>query len=285
MRKIEKVHFLPAIPKIKNVAAYCRVSTQEEVQLHSLKAQREFFEEKINSTLGWRFAGIYADFASGRYNKKMGGFQKMMQDCRNGKIDLILAKSISRMGRNTLEFLQACAELKYLNVDVYFELEKTYLSNPEAMRMLTIFASVFQNESEEKSENVRWGIHARFADGSSKFANKICYGYEHDTKGHLSPKTDEADVVKMIYGWRKEGFSLREISKRLSELKIKSPRGHDTWSIETIRKILNNEKYYGNVLLQKTFVSNYFKGKQSINKGEYKRYLIGNNHEPIIKAR
>ena len=283
MREIKTIPIKPSFPKIKNVAAYCRVSTQEEIQLHSLKAQREFFEAKINNTLGWRFAGIYADFASGRYNKKMIGFQKMMQDCRDGKIDLILAKSISRLGRNTLEFLQVCDELKELKIDVYFDLEKIYLSNPETIRMLTIFASVFQNESEEKSENVRWGIHARFADESSKFADRICYGYEHDNNGHLCPKSKEADIVKMIYNWRNEGVSLRGISKRLSELKIKSPRGHDTWSIESIRKILNNEKYYGKVLLQKTFVSNYFTGKQSVNKGECIQYLIENNHEPIIK--
>ena len=169
-----------AMPRMiihRKVAAYCRVSTQQEIQHHSLEAQRTHYKKMIAGNQAWEFVGIYADEASGRHNPKMRDFQLMMEDCRAGKIDLILVKSISRMGRNTLQFLQACDELKELGVDVYFELQKLYLHNPKAVRLLTIYASVYQHESEVKSMNTCWGIRSRFANGTSAFANTPCYGY------------------------------------------------------------------------------------------------------------
>ena len=144
---------LPKIIIHRKVAAYCRVSTQQEIQHHSLEAQRTYYEKLITENPAWEFVGIYADEASGRHNAKMRDFQRMLGDCRSGKIDLLLVKSISRLGRNTLQFLQACDELKQLGVDVYFEVEKVYLHNPRAVRLLTIYASVYQNESETKSTN------------------------------------------------------------------------------------------------------------------------------------
>ena len=186
-----------AIPKMmmhRKVAAYCRVSTQQEIQYHSLETQREYYERLISNTPGWEFVDIYTDEASGRHNLKMRNFQRMMEDCRAGKIDLILVKSISRLGRNTLQFLQACDELKQLEVDVYFELQKVYLHNPEAVRLLTVYASVYQNESETKSDYIRWGIRSRFANGTSALANSPCYGYRRNENGELEPIEDEAKV-------------------------------------------------------------------------------------------
>ena len=275
-----------ALPKMiihRNVAAYCRVSTQQETQHHSLEAQRTYYEKRIAANPGWEFIGIYADEASGRHNAKMRDFQRMMADCRAGKIDLILVKSISRLGRNTLQFLQVCDELKQLGVDVYFEVEKIYLHNPKAVRLLTIYASVYQNESEVKSANTRWGIRTRFANGTSAIANTQCYGYRRDDKEGLKPVAEEAEVVRMIYDYRSNGMSLRKIAGELRRQGISSPRGKPEWSIETIRRILQNEKYNGHVLLQKTYVSDYFTGKRSPNKGELPRYLIENHHEPILE--
>ena len=275
-----------AIPKMvihKLVAAYCRVSTQQEIQHHSLEAQQVYYEQLITRNPVWEFAGIYADEASGRHNVKMRDFQRMMEDCRGRKIDLILVKSISRLGRNTLQFLNACNELKQLGVDVYFEVEKIYLHNPKAVRLLTIYASVYQNESEMKSANTCWGIRSRFANGTSAIANASCYGYRRDDKEGLKPVAEEAEVVRMIYDYRSEGMSLRKIAGELSFRGISSPRGKPEWSIETIRRILQNEKYYGHVLLQKTYVSDYFTGKRSPNNGELPRYLIENHHEPILE--
>ena len=284
MKITEKpVTALPKIVIYKMVAAYCRVSTQQEIQHHSLEAQQVYYEQLITRNPVWEFAGIYADEASGRHNVKMRDFQRMMEDCRGRKIDLILVKSISRLGRNTLQFLNACNELKQLGVDVYFEVEKIYLHNPKAVRLLTIYASVYQNESEVKSANTRWGIRTRFANGTSAIANTPCYGYRRDSWEGLAPVAEEAEVVRMIYDYRRLGMSLRKIARELSNRGISSPRGKPEWSIETIRRILQNEKYYGHVLLQKTYVSDYFTGKRSPNKGELLRYLIENHHEPILE--
>ena len=283
-----KVTMRPATKLPKNiihrkVAAYCRVSTQQEIQHHSLGAQREYYETRILSTPGWEFSGIYADEASGRNNRKMYDFQRMIEDCRAGKIDLIIAKSISRLGRNTLQFLQACDELKLLGVDVYFEVEKVYLHNPKAVQLLTIYASVYQNESEMKSANTCWGIRTRFANGTSAVANMPCYGYCRNKNGDLELIPGEAAVVRLIYDYHRRGMSLRRIARELYSKGILSPRGKPDWSIETIRRILQNEKYYGHVLLQKTYVSDYFTGKRSLNNGELPRYLIENHHEPILE--
>ena len=276
-----------AIPKMmmhRKVAAYCRVSTQQEIQHHSLEAQREYYEKLISNTPGWEFVDIYTDEASGRHNLKMRNFQRMMEDCRAGKIDLILVKSISRLGRNTLQFLQACDELKQLEVDVYFELQKVYLHNPEAVRLLTVYASVYQNESETKSDYIRWGIRSRFANGTSALANSPCYGYRRNENGELEPVEEEAEVVRLIYAYHRSGMSLRKIVRALSEHEIPSPSGKPIWAIETVRRILQNEKYYGHVLLQKTYVSDYFTGKRSPNKGELPRYLLENHHEAIVDS-
>ena len=282
--KVTKIQHpsLPEMPVPKYVAAYCRVSTIQEIQLHSLEAQKEYYEKLILSKPGWFFVGIYADEASGRNNLKMKNFQAMLNDCRAGKINKILVKSISRMGRNTLQFLLACNELNALKVDVFFEIEKLHINDPLAIRIMTIYASLYQSESESKRAAVRWGHMVRFKNGSSGFASRPCYGYRKADNGKLIPYPPEAEIVKMIFDWRQQNVSLREIAKRLHDIGVKAPRGGDIWHIETIRKILNNEKYRGDVLLQKTYVSDYFKGKQSPNTGQLPQYLIENHHERII---
>ena len=275
-------NIFPQIAVFKNVAAYCRVSTHQEIQHHSLEAQQQYYEKLILDHPGWTFAGVYADQASGRHNAKMKSFQQMMADCREKKIDLILVKSISRMGRNTVQFLQTCEELNRLGIEVYFEVEKLYISNPKAVQFLTMHACVYQNESESKSSFVTWGIRTRFANGTSALANRPCYGYRQGKDGSLVPIPEEAEIIQQIFEWRQQGMSLRKISITLAAMEIKSPRGNPRWSIETIRKILNNEKYFGDVILQKTYVSDYFAGKQKKNSGEFSKYLIKDHHEPIV---
>lgn len=279
---------IPKLPDeiaVKRVATYCRVSTLQEIQFNSLETQMDFFENMIAERVNWKFVGIYADQASGRNNLKMKEFQRMMADCRAGKIDLVLVKSISRLGRNTVQFLNSCSELNALGIDVYFVLEKIHVSDPQAVRLMTIYASLFQNESEEKSANVKWGLMHGFTTGTSGLADRVCYGYRHNDAGKLVPYQPEADVVKRIFEMRNRGASLRRISTALESDGVPAPRGGKQWGIETIRKILQNEKYRGDVILQKTYVSEYFTGKQAANNGERNRYLIEGHHEGIVGKR
>ncbi|MBQ6152901.1 MAG: recombinase family protein [Ruminococcus sp.] len=284
MKKITVIYPKPPteIIRLKKVAAYCRVSTKQEIQERSLEVQKAYFHESIPKKPDWIFVGVYADEASGRHNKKMKDFQRMMRDCRDGKIDLILVKSISRLGRNTVQLLYACSELNRLGADVYFEVEKLHINDPEAIKTLTIYACLYQNESQEKSHNVRWSFKARFIEGSSGFADRVCYGYTHDENGKFIADPARAEIVRAIFAWHKDGLSLRAITAELKEHGIPSPRGNPVWHIETVRKILNNEKYYGDVLLQKTYVSDCFTGKQSLNNGELDKYLIEGHHEGIV---
>lgn len=283
-----KVTTIPAHEKIeyakpKNVAAYCRVSTNQEIQLHSLAVQRAYFEKLIKSHIGWNCAGIYADEASGRNNRKMQEFQHMMQDCRIGKIDLILVKSISRLGRNTLQFLQAINELNLLGVDVVFQVENLHGQDPQAVKAMTIYASLYQQESETKSFITGWGHHVRFKNGTSKLYDRPCYGYRNGVDGHLEIHPEQAAIVKRIFAERDSGYSLRKIAKDLEADGVPAPRGGTHWHIETIRTILYNEKYCGTVVLGKTYVSDYFTGKQTVNCGEVNKYVMSYHHPAIVR--
>ncbi len=278
---IKQMIVSPKMCKLQ-VAAYCRVSTTLEDQLGSLQAQEDYYKELIHSKPQWQFAGIYMDKASGRCNQKMPQFQNMMTACRDGKIDFILVKSVSRFGRDTLEMLLTFNELRELGVDIYFEVEKIYLKNPKAMLMLTIYASLTQAESENLSYNIRWGIRRGFMNGTSRFLSRSCNGYKTNEDGNLEIIPEEAQVVRQIFQWRAEGDSLRTISAKLKQCGIKAPPGGDIWGTETLSKLLTNEKYMGNVLLQKTFVKDFHIGKQVKNLGQLAQYYVYKNNPAII---
>lgn len=266
------------------VAAYCRVSSSKDEQQLSLDAQISYYKHLIHTNPRWSFAGVYADQASGRSNRKMKGFQELLQACRYGKIDLILVKSISRFGRNTLELLVVFRELRALNVDVFFDLQNVYLKDQRSEVLLTIYASMAQAESESKSFCIRWGIRKRFMDGSSGFISRPCYGYERDPSGNLVIIPEQAKIIRKIYKMHQAGASLRQISFCLSENHVHAPRGGQKWHPETLRKIINNEKYYGYVRLQKTFVADFFLSKQKLNRGELESYLVYDTHIAIIEG-
>jgi DNA invertase Pin-like site-specific DNA recombinase len=258
------------------------VSKSLNTQYSSLQAQADYYMNLIYNRSDWEFAGIYADQASGRCNKKMPQFQNMMNACRDGHIDLILVKSVSRFGRNTLEMLIAFQELKDMGVDVSFDVEKLSLKDPNSALMLTIYSALAQGESEARSYNIRWGIRQGFRDGTSGFLNRVCYGYKEAADVNLVIDSEEACVVRQIYQWRAEGDSLRAISAKLYQRRIKAPRGGSIWRPETLRKMLANEKYLGNVLLQKTFVMDELSGKQIKNIGQLEQYLVQENNSAIV---
>jgi site-specific DNA recombinase len=206
----------------------------------------------------------------------------MMTACREGKVDLILVKSISRFARNTLDLLVATRELNSLGVDVWFESNQIRLKDMKSEMVLSVLAAVYQNESLNHSENIRWGIHRCFETGSNRFTGRRCFGYTTGPDGVLVIKEEEARVVEMIFDLYLSGKSLRAISGELWLREISSPRGHRKWGIETISKLLSNEKYTGNVILQKTVVKDFLIGKQVKNQGQEQMYLISNCHQPII---
>lgn len=286
MRIIKRInvpltHELQQKPYLR-VAAYCRVSTDNVGQAESLSFHEHYYEKLIRNNINWRLVSIYVDCATGRNRVKRPQFNKMILDCSDGKIDLIITKSISRFGRNTVEVLKVCKELKVMGVDVYFEIEKINLFKQHSDLMLTIFASLYQNESEEKSFNIKWGIQRSFEKLYSKYYIRVCYGYEKGETNALIIKEDEAEIIRVIYNLYLEGNSLRQIIKELQKHEILSPRGNKKWSAECITKILSNEKYTGNIILGKTYVKNFFDGKQVKNTGQEKRFFISNSHPAII---
>lgn len=223
------------------------------------------------------------DTATGRNTRRRSEFKRLMTKCRAGKVDLILTKSISRFGRNTLESIQALRELRIRDVDVCFEEENIYLSDPAAQQIIEIRCALAQNESENKSHDIRWGIKEGFRAGTSGYQHFACYGYRYDeAEQSLVIVSEEAEIVRLIFDLRLQGGSLGGISSKLEKKKILSPTGKPVWSRECIRKILCNEKYTGSVMLQKTYVEDFFTGKQKKNTGEKEKYLYKNNHEAIV---
>lgn len=269
---------------LKKVAAYCRVSTKVQEQLDSLTAQEHYYENKIRANPNWQFAGVYSDVDSGTTVKGRKRFNALISASRRGKIDMVLIKSASRFARNTVDALKIIRMLRRWKVDIYFEADDIHTLDEDSEFILTLLCARAQDESESKSSDIKWGIRKSFANPDSKYYQRKCYGYKHDEKGQLVIDEKEAEVVRMIFRMANESASLSQIAQALQEQNILSPRGKSTWRRETLRKILQNEKYYGTVILQKTFVANCLDHKQVKNTGQRKQSVITENHEAIIKC-
>ncbi|MGI6176249.1 MAG: recombinase family protein [Christensenellales bacterium] len=268
----------------KRVAAYARVSTDTEEQLSSYEAQVDHYTCHIQTNDEWEFVKVYTDEGiSATSTAKRDGFKQMVQDALDGKIDLIITKSVSRFARNTVDSLTTVRQLKEKGVEVYFEKEDINTLTALSEFLLTVWSAFAQNESYSKSNDIKWGLDRTFQNPGSKYYQRTCYGYMHDKNGKLIIDEEKAAVVRMIYRLYAEGNSLAKISARLNEMKIPSPRGHSIWARETIRKILRNEKYTGSVVLQKTYVEDYLTHKQKRNDGQKNKFMIGDNHEAIIQ--
>lgn len=264
------------------VAAYCRVSSDHEEQDSSIELQILHYQQLIAQTPGWENAGIYTERVSGLNIKERAELKKLLVKCKRGKIDLILTKSISRLGRNTLELLQLLQQLQECEVDVWFEKENLWLHDHQMKFLITAYSAFAQAESESMSYNIRWGIKQGFRSGTSGYADFVCFGYKRGKNGELAINEPEAKIVRTIFQMRANGNSLGKISDWLHEKGIPSPTGREHWSRETISKLLRNEKYIGNVLLQKTFVKDLFSGKQLKNNGEHDQFLYLDHHPAII---
>ncbi|KIR03820.1 Phage integrase (Site-specific recombinase) [Lachnospiraceae bacterium TWA4] len=282
---IDKFTAIPVGSKQKRkVAGYARVSTDHEDQTTSYEAQVDYYTNYIKSREDWVFAGLYSDEGITATNTKhRDGFNQMIADALEGKIDLIITKSVSRFARNTVDSLSTIRKLKEHNVECYFEKENIWTFDSKGELLLTIMSSLAQEESRSISENVTWGHRKRFADGKVSFAYSQVLGLEKDADGNIVVNQEQAVIVKLIFKLFLEGMTPHSIAVRLTNQGIKSPKGKDRWNSGTVRRMLSNEKYKGDVLLQKTFTIDYLSKRTKKNEGEVPQYYIEGNHEAIIE--
>ena len=266
------------------VAAYARVSTEQDEQQNSYEAQVSFYTQHILSNPDWEFVGVYADEGiSGTSTKRRKGFNKMMEDALAGKIDLILTKSISRFSRNTVDTLVATRELKEHGVEVRFEKEHMSSLDAKAETMFTVFCSMAQEESRSISENVRWGKQKSMQDGKVHVPYSKFLGYRKGADGNLEIVPEEAAIIREIYDLFLKGRTINFIAEELTDRGIKTPGGKERWSVSTVKSILSNEKYKGDACLQKTFVVDFLTKKSKKNEGERRQYYVHNHHPAIIE--
>lgn len=265
------------------VAAYCRVSTDSEEQETSYEAQVTHYTEYIQKNPEWELAGIFADDGiSGTNTKKRDEFNRMIDECMAGNIDMIITKSISRFARNTLDCLQYIRQLKDKNIPVYFEKESINTLDAKGEVLLTIMASLAQQESQSMSENIKLGLQYRFQQGKVHINHNRFLGYTKDADGHLIIDPEQAEIVKRIYREYLEGSSMDKIAAGLMADGILTGAGKEKWHTSTINKILRNEKYMGDALLQKTYTTDFLTKKRIKNNGIVPQYYVEDDHEAII---
>ena len=265
------------------VAAYCRVSTEEEEQQGSFEIQKLYYTEKINSTPEWEVAGIYADDGiSGVHTKKRDGFNQMIQDCKKRKIDLILTKSISRFARNTLDSIQYVRMLKQMGIAVVFEKENINTATMNSEMILTVLSAFAQAESESISQNVARGKRMGYKHGKFAFPYGRIIGYRKGADGKPEIIPEQAEIIRLIFNSYLQGDSLQSIKAKLETAGALTARGNTAWSAQSIQRILQNEKYCGDVLLQKTFTEDVLTGVHKKNTGQLPQYYIENYHDGIV---
>ena len=266
------------------VAAYCRVSTDKDEQEKSFEAQTGYYTDKIMENNEWQMAGIYADEGkSGTQAPKRKDFMRMIRDCKSGKIDLIITKSVQRFARNTMDTLEYSRMLKALGIGIIFETQGLDTRKMSNEFMLTVFASMAQNESENISANVKWGRQKAFKKGSVHFAYKTFLGYRKGADGKPEIVPEEAEIIRRIYMDFLSGTSLKDIAANLTADGVPTAKGNEIWTREVVQSILRNEKYVGDALLQKTFVENCLTHKSKTNDGELPQYYVKDNHPAIIE--
>lgn len=269
----KKIHWIPAIPRRleKKVAIYCRVSTNDMEQLNSLTNQISALTRMVATVDQWRLVDAYIDIASAKSKSPRKDFIRMIDDCKKNKIDIVITKSLSRFGRDTIDTLEALKELRESNVRVIFEQENLDTVETDSSLMISIVESFAQAENESRSQNIRWGIKERVAKGTSKLYDRKCYGYDHDEKGKLVINSNESKVVENIFNWYLSGKSVLGILKELEIQEIKSPTGKDKWCKRTIDVMLSNEKYVGRARLLDSVSGDV-------------EYLVEENNTPIISS-
>ncbi len=267
----------------KRVAGYARVSTDSEEQQTSYEAQIDYYTNYIRSKPEWEFAGVYTDEGISALNtKNREGFNQMVRDALDGKIDLIVTKSVSRFARNTVDSLMTVRKLKEKGVEVYFEKEGIYTLDSKGELLITIMSSLAQEESRSISENVTWGQRKRFADGKVSMPYGQFLGYRKGADGLPEIVPEEAETVRVIYRLFMQGKTTNAIAATLTKQGVCTPGGKEKWQATTVESILTNEKYKGDAVLQKKFTVDFLTKKQKVNEGEVPQFYVENSHPAII---
>lgn len=287
-KRVTKIDANPMLARKRNntkrlrVTAYCRVSTDAEEQLNSYEAQIAYYTEAIAKNPSWTFAGIYADEGiTGTQTAKRKNFLRLMDDCEKGKVDMILTKSISRFARNTVDSLSWVRKLRAMNIGVYFEEQAIDSLKAENEMLIGLFSVIAQSESENISANVRWGVQQRTRN-ETYCSSFTCFGYKKGSNGIPEIVPEQAEVVRLIFDKYLDRLTPGQIEEYMQSEQIMSPTGNTCWDRSVIRKMLKNEKYAGNLLLQKTFRTDCISKKTKVNRGEMPCYLVSNNHPAII---
>ena len=278
-RIVVQRHFLKAnLPQLKRVAAYARVSSGKDAMLHSLSAQVSYYNDLIQNHSGWQYVGVYADEALTGTKDNRENFQRLLADCRAGKVDMVITKSISRLARNTVTLLETVRELKNMGVDVFFEEQNIHSLSADGELILTILASYAQEESLSASENQKWRVRHNYENGLVWNGTILGYRYDHGT---YIIEPEEAETVQLIFNSYLQGYGCEAIARKLNELNLLSRRNKE-WGQTGVMRILRNYTYTGNLLLQQTFSENHLTKRRQQNNGELPMYHIQNAHESII---
>ena len=281
-KTIRQVEFpAPLTVPLRRVAAYARVSTGKDAMLHSLSAQVSYYSNLIQQNPEWVYCGVYSDEALTGTKADRKGFCEMLDDCRAGKLDLIITKSLSRMARNTVTLLETIRELRNLGVDVYFEEQNIHTLSADGELILTILSSYAQAESLSASENQKWRVRRGFENGEL-VSWRFMLGY-NISKGKVTINPEEAALVREVFQRFLDGESMRSIAFALNQSGIKSTQGGE-WSAGRVRNMLANEKYTGNALLWKKFRNNHIEKKKVPNRGELPMFYAEGTHPAIIDA-
>lgn len=265
--------------KKRRTAGYARVSTDSEEQATSYETQMAYYKNYIESRSDWEFVGMYSDEGISATNtKRRDGFKQMINDALDGKIDLIITKSVSRFARNTVDSLQNVRKLKEKGVEIYFEKENVWTLDAKGELLITIMSSLAQEESRSISENTTWGKRKQFAEGKVSLGYKHFLGYDKDFKIN----EEEAKIVRLIYRLFITGLSYTAIAKELEKRGFKTTYGKDKWHASTIKSILTNEKYKGDALLQKEYTTDFLQKTRKVNEGEIPQYYVEDHHLGII---
>lgn len=268
----------------RRTAGYARVSTESEEQQTSYEAQVDYYTNYIKGRSDWEFVEVYTDDGISATNtKRREGFKRMIADALAGKIDLIVTKSVSRFARNTVDSLTTVRKLKEKGIEVYFEKENIWTLDSKGELLITIMSSLAQEESRSISENCTWGQRKRFADGKVSVPFGHFLGYDRGKDGNLVINPEQAITVRNIYSMFMQGMTPYTIASKLTAEGILSPGGKLKWDTGTVKRILTNEKYKGDALLQKSYTVDFLTKKKKINKGEIPQYYVENNHQAIIQ--